>query len=264
MPPDGNDEYSPGQELLTRISRLRKNHSVLPFKFANQLFLADGRYALYWPVKQTLIVSDLHLGKAHSLNRYGNVLPTFDVADTLTKLEALILEYQPIHVIALGDSFHDKYSGDALHENDRDKLKSLCGQPRLWTWVLGNHDLNIDRNFPGHYRDEYVEEGICFMHEPDLILGAPLDPESTTANKQTVTPHFQVFGHFHPKFSAALKAVKVTGRCFAINHNKLVMPSFGSYTGGLSVAHEVIQKVFEQSIDAVMLCHNNTIFKLPF
>jgi metallophosphoesterase superfamily enzyme len=51
-------------------------------------------------------------------------------------------------------------------------------------------------------------------------------------------------GHFHPKLRINLKGRQVARRCFVASRTKLILPAFGSLTGGLDVHHpEILRKV---------------------
>ena len=51
-------------------------------------------------------------------------------------------------------------------------------------------------------------------------------------------------GHFHPKLRLHLKGRQVSRRCFVASHNKMILPAFGSLTGGLDANHpEILRHV---------------------
>ena len=232
------------EDILETLARLRQQNTVYPFKFAEHLMFADGRHVLYWPAHRMLVVSDLHFGKGQSLNCYGNFIPTFDTAATLKNLQQVIADYSPKHVLALGDSFHDQRSGEKMSLSDTENLQQLCESTERWTWILGNHDEQMDRLWPGEYLVNVVVEDIHFLHEPEAGLT------------------HQIVGHFHPKHTARLKGANINGRCFIKSDSTLIMPSFGSYTGGLSVADEVIQTALDNQITGLFLCFRQQIFSM--
>ena len=174
MPPDNATQQrsllNNPSKLLQTLARLRQQNTVLPFKFAQQLWFADGRHVLYWPARETLIVSDLHFGKGQSLNRFGNFIPTLDTASTLNLLAKVIEEYQPRHLIALGDSFHDKFVEQGMTVDDTEQLIRLCKSVPVWTWILGNHDHDMSQSWPGDYRTHVESQGVNFVHEPEPDL----------------------------------------------------------------------------------------------
>ena len=62
----------------------------------------DG--ALYWAEERLLVAADLHLEKGTSFaSSAGRLLPPYDSAQTVARLERLIAHYRPLRVVALGD-----------------------------------------------------------------------------------------------------------------------------------------------------------------
>ena len=60
----------------------------------------DG--ALYWPEERLLVAADLHLEKGNSYaSSAGRLLPPYDSAQTVARLERLIEAYRPLRVVAL-------------------------------------------------------------------------------------------------------------------------------------------------------------------
>ncbi len=57
-------------------------------------------------------------------------------------------------------------------------------------------------------------------------------------------PRPEISGHFHPKMRLSLKGRNVSRRCFVASTTKLILPAYGSFTGGLDAGHpEIIRKV---------------------
>jgi metallophosphoesterase superfamily enzyme len=50
----------------------------------------------------------------------------------------------------------------------------------------------------------------------------------------------EISGHFHPKLRLRLKGRQVSRRCFVKSATKIIMPAFGSLTGGLDAHHPEI------------------------
>lgn len=166
--------------------------------------------ALHWPARSLLCVSDLHLGKSERLARRGGaLLPPYETRETLTRLEAEVDRLSPTTVICLGDSFDDLAAAKGLEEEARLRLARLMAG-RDWTWIEGNHDAGP------------VEIG--GTHRASLTLG-PL----TFRHIADPQERFEVSGHYHPKLR-----LKGSARpCFLLDANRLILPAFGVYTGGL-------------------------------
>ena len=121
--------------------------------------------ALYWPDEKTLVVADLHLEKGSAFAARGQMLPPYDTAATLARLEALLARLGPDRVIALGDSFHDSRAGARMTEEHRARLVRLTGS-REWIWIAGNHDPAPPAGVGGIARAELRLGPLTFRHEP--------------------------------------------------------------------------------------------------
>ncbi len=188
--------------------------------FKGRRFVLDAGLGLYWPEQDVLAVSDLHLEKASFLAQFGSAVAPYDTRDTLARLEALVARYRPRSLVLLGDTFHDRRAWERLEEAERTHLLELCGGVEVCHWVEGNHDPGLET---GNimFTEEAAIDGIVFRHEPGRA-GLP-----------------QVVGHFHPKMTAQARGHRFAGKCFLVGRDLLVMPAFGSYTGGLDVTHPV-------------------------
>lgn len=202
---------------------------------------ADPSGAAFWPAESTLIVADLHLGKGASLARRGSLLPPYDTVATLIELKRAIERLQPRRVICLGDSFHDRHAAASLPRESRATLLRLA-KGRRWIWIAGNHDPDPPADCGGELAEEIVVGGLVFRHEAR-------DPRSIHPSHAAG----EVSGHFHPKASVRLRGRRITRRCFVEDGRRLVMPSFGAYTGGLDVLTPNISALFPKGFVVRML-----------
>ena len=56
-------------------------------------------------------------------------------------------------------------------------------------------------------------------------------------------PGPELSGHFHPKLRVSVRGRNVARRCFIASATKLILPAFGSLTGGLDAGHPEIMRV---------------------
>lgn len=190
--------------------------------------------ALHWATEELLCVSDLHLGKSERIARRGGaMLPPYECADTLARLEDDLTRTGARLVVCLGDSFDDQAAAEALDEDSRLWIARLQAG-RRWVWIEGNHD-------PGP-----VDLGGA--HLAELSLG-PLVFRHI-AQPRT---HGEVSGHYHPKAGLIARGRKVTRRCFLWDANRLVMPAYGTYTGGLSWTDRAFAALFPAGAQAALL-----------
>ena len=189
--------------------------------------IADLSGALFWAEERLLVVSDLHLEKGSSFATRRVLLPPYDTAATLAKLCAVIARHDPRRVISLGDSFHDRDAHQRLDMANRATLTKLQ-TGRDWIWIAGNHDPALPREIGGTVAKEVRMGPLTFRHEP---TGA----------------HGEIAGHLHPKARVSQRGRSVERRCFASDGLRAVMPSFGAYTGGLSIRDEAFKAIFQTS-----------------
>ncbi len=203
---------------------------------AGERALCDPRGVLYFPEFGLLAVSDLHLEKGSSLARRGALVPPYDTAATLVRLEAAVAAYAPRIVVSLGDSFHDGEGAARLHPAFRTRLERLMAG-RDWFWVAGNHDPEAPADLPGETVRELALGALVFRHEPsrEAIEG-------------------EIAGHLHPCARIVQRGRSVRRRCFATDGARMVMPAFGAYTGSLNVLDRAYAGLFRRdSLMAYML-----------
>jgi hypothetical protein len=63
----------------------------------------------------------------------------------------------------------------------------------------------------------------------------------------------EVAGHLHPCARVSKWGRSVRRRCFVSDGLRLILPSFGAYTGGLDVGEAAIASLFRDSFHAYML-----------
>ncbi len=197
--------------------------------------VTDSEGVAYWPAEQALLVADLHFEKGSSFARRGMMLPPYDTTITLSRLAATIVRWQPKRVMALGDSFHDRQAALRLSPDAREKLLGLM-HGRDWVWITGNHDPAPPVGFGGTVADVLECGGLTLRHEP--VVGAAPG---------------EIAGHLHPKARIVRKGRAVSRSCFAASRTRMILPSFGAYTGGLDVFHKAFDGLFEdRSFHALM------------
>ncbi|ESQ79001.1 ligase-associated DNA damage response endonuclease PdeM [Asticcacaulis sp. YBE204] len=219
--------------------------STIEVTFAHHRFVLDADLALWWPSERVLVVSDLHLEKSTFLAQFGSAIAPYDTHDTLLRLESLIRKYSPQTLILLGDSFHDRGAWQRLEAATRDHLLGLCNGVGSCLWVEGNHDVGLVRDDRLTFIDEAVIDGIAFRHEP-VPSGGP-----------------QIIGHFHPKLGVHVRGHRLSGKCFAVNAHMMILPAFGSFTGGLNLDHGAFTALAGDLPFTPYLVYQGTITRRP-
>lgn len=215
-----------------RFANVLNNRSWITHNFAGHQLHLHGSGVCYWPERKTLIVSDLHLEKGSYLALQGQPIPLGDTRYTLERLQQVIVDLKPETVICLGDNIHDANGFLRMSTQDSSLLQSLCERVDHWQWVIGNHDpVNLQSFFlkKMEFTSEFIIDNVCFTHE--LQKDKPI----------------QIIGHYHPKMCIRKQGARITGKCFSVSSHLLIMPAFGSYTGGLDISNKVYKDIFTET-----------------
>jgi DNA ligase-associated metallophosphoesterase len=199
---------------------------MVPFSFCGHELMALPQGALFWPLRKALLVADLHLEKASWFAGRGQMLPPYDSVATLSDLTALAAVTGAGEIWCLGDSFHDREGCERLPTQARELLLALTRSTR-WTWITGNHDIGLADHCGGTIVEAAEVDGLLLRHEAE-----PGEPRP------------ELSGHFHPKLRIRHRGRQVSRRCFVATARKLILPAFGSLTGGLDADHpEIVRAV---------------------
>ena len=191
---------------------------------AADIVLLPGR-AAFLPASRTLLVADVHLGKAATFRAAGMPVPEGSAQADLARLCRLVTETAAARLIVLGDLFHARRGAtEQVFAEFQAARATFAGTEVLL--VAGNHDRSIGALPPALGIDSLLrshdEPPFHFVHDPAMEL-----PETWRKAE------FTIGGHLHPTVSiAAPGGDRIVERCFVAQENVLVMPAFGSFTGG--------------------------------
>ena len=193
---------------------------------------------IWWPQEQTLLIADLHMGKAATYRALGQPVPGGTTQENLDRLSALMAKHSPQQIIFLGDFLH------AAAARTTGVMAALaqwraCHAGVAMTLVRGNHDSRAG-DPPASLRIEVVDE--------PYLLG----PFALCHHPQLHATHFVLAGHVHP-------VCRLSGRgrdslrmpCFVAAAGQAVLPAFGEFTGGWMVAAEVGRRLYPVGGDVV-------------
>lgn len=212
--------------------------SSLTKTIQNQSWKLLPEKAIYWEGRETLIITDLHIGKSGHFRKAGIAAPSTLNAKNLERLGNLIRNYHPSNLLILGDLSHSKANREWLEfEEWLENFDSL--DIKL---VTGNHDL-LHQSFYESANISVYEtleiDDFLFVHDPD---------DSFESNSNCTV----VAGHIHPGIS-----IKGKGRqslrfpCFLFSDKKILLPAFGEFTGLYTIKPEEGEQVYavvEESI----------------
>ncbi|WP_067733811.1 ligase-associated DNA damage response endonuclease PdeM [Novosphingobium naphthalenivorans] len=200
---------------------------MVPFSFHNQemqlVTAAPGQAsAVYWPREQALLVADLHLEKGSFFARTGQMLPPYDSRETLERLAVAVRHTGARRVFALGDNFHDSMGPERMEPHAAGMLAALT-RSLDWVWITGNHDLELDAGAGGTCVEELAIGGLTLRHMA-----------------QQGTTQAELSGHFHPRLVIETRGRRIARPCVVKSGNRLILPAFGSLTGGMNAADPAI------------------------
>ena len=192
-------------------------------------FLAEK--AFYWPKEKLLGLSDLHVGKAESLQKLGLPIPSGTHLNDLNRLSQLIKFTHAERVFILGDFIHQRSS---WAENIQSDLKGFFSTHHYveWNLLVGNHDktsIPLLKNFPFKLFDRETQIGpFLFTHGHSKYEGKV----------------FTIQGHIHPVIRIDEGSTKLRLPCFVLRPMSLVIPSFGELTGGYEITPHKKDRIF--------------------
>jgi DNA ligase-associated metallophosphoesterase len=193
--------------------------------------------ALYWPVRRMLVVADIHFGKAAAFRALGVPVPRGTTTENLAALDALVARHGAEHIVFLGDFLHARAAHAPATQAALFAWRRRQPELRL-TLVRGNHDR--------HAGDPARELGIELVDEP-FALG----PFSFCHHPDLNTQGYVLAGHVHPVYVLASRFDTLRLPCFVVGPRRMILPSFGSFTGGFVITREPGDAVYVSSGEAV-------------
>ncbi|HET6227475.1 MAG TPA: ligase-associated DNA damage response endonuclease PdeM [Bacteroidia bacterium] len=194
--------------------------------------------ALFRASDKTLIIADLHLGKAQHFRKHGIYVPQQSAERDYERLTELIQSVEPKRIILLGDLFHSTLNHEWIMfcdvVNMHKKIEFIL--------ILGNHDILKEE----HYTQVCLQVKRGFLEEEDIIFSHhPL--------KKIPKNKFCIAGHIHPGVvlhGKGRQSIKLP--CFHLSQNQLILPAFGSLTGLQIIAPGKEDGVFVVTTNIVM------------
>ncbi|TDX08365.1 ligase-associated DNA damage response endonuclease PdeM [Flavobacterium sp. S87F.05.LMB.W.Kidney.N] len=185
----------------------------MKIKINNETFILHCNGAVFWEEKNTIIISDVHLGKVTHFRKHGIAIPQNAISENFRKITEVLDYFNPKKIIFLGDLFHSTKNAEwDLFENwvlDNNHETYL---------ITGNHDIIDDV----HYRKIGVI--VVEMLEIDhfFFTHHPTEKENS----------FNFSGHIHPGIllrGLGLQSLRLP--CFFHKPNQMILPAFGEFTG---------------------------------
>jgi DNA ligase-associated metallophosphoesterase len=205
---------------------------------ANEQLLLLPQKAAYWPREGMLIIADIHFGKAASFRALGVPVPAGTTSANLLGLDALLAQLEVRHVMFLGDFLHARAAHAPATLAAMLAWRQRHPELRL-TVVRGNHDAHAG-DPPQELEIEMVDEPhvigpFAFCHHPDVLV-----------------PSYVLAGHVHPVYRLRSGWESLLLPCFLVGPQRMVLPSFGAFTGGHPVMAQPDERMYVSSGEAVL------------
>lgn len=175
--------------------------------------------AIYIKKEKTLLIADIHIGKAGHFRNAGIPVPSQLAFADLKVIDGILVNsgLEIDRLMVLGDMFHAGKNTDWLifehWRREKDSLEIIL--------VKGNHDILSDAH--------YEEMGIS------VVKSAVLGKFFLVHNFRHKNEHeglYKLSGHVHPGVRFRGKGRQsMTLPCFYFNESFGILPAFGGFTG---------------------------------
>jgi DNA ligase-associated metallophosphoesterase len=214
-------------------------NSYYLFKIRDQTLYLLSEKAIFWKDRKTLILSDLHLGKAAHFRKSGIQIPeTVHISDYI-RLNKLVKKFKPERIFLIGDLFHSELNKE--WEKFTRWLKSI---DHVEVFLIpGNHDI-LPEEF---YEAKNLQLKNRSFHQAPFIFVHKF--------QESGLDDYIISGHIHPAVKISGKAKQsMTLPCFYFSESYAVLPAFGNFTG--------LAKIRPNKKDDIFIIFENTVLKM--
>lgn len=183
--------------------------------WGEQTLIFHSYRAIYFPEKDALLISDLHLGKSGHFRKYGIPIPQAVAQNDLDRLNHILQQYSPKKLIIAGDFFH------AEKNIEIELFKQWFKAQDDFELILikGNHDKLSHK----------IYSSIGFTSVLDMLK---LGKITISHDILPENEGYQITGHIHPGVILKNK-LKQNMRIpvFAHHEKHIILPAFSKFTG---------------------------------
>jgi DNA ligase-associated metallophosphoesterase len=188
--------------------------------------------ALFWPRACTLVVADVHWGKAATFRAAGIPIPGGTTAEDLARLDSALYRTGARRLVVLGDLFHARAGRIATRTLAAlREWRERCSRLEIQL-VRGNHDR--------HAGDPPEDLRVNCVNAPAFL------PPFVLHHEPSLSPDgYTLAGHLHPGLvvsGPALQRERLP--CFVIRPGVAILPAFGSFTGMAPISPDPADRAF--------------------
>lgn len=229
---------------------MRTDNQAIAIEAIGQTITLLPQRAVYLNAAQTLLVADLHLGKAATYRKLGQPVPQGTTSETLARLTAVV-QRQPVKkLVILGDFLHAAHVHQSSQTLTAIERWRTSHSSLAITLVRGNHDDRAG-DPPKEFGIDVVDEPYCF--EGFECRHALPHHETPVLEGQAQT--FAFAGHTHPVVTLQGRARdRLRLLCFVVSPQTCILPAFGAFTGGHEhqpTQDETLYAIADEAIFAV-------------
>ena len=215
----GRAVVASGAEADHDARSVRRAVTDVGLRLAGEDLVLLPERALFWPRTATLVVADLHWGKAATFRAAGIPIPTGTTGEDLARLDGALQRTGADRLIVLGDLFHAR-AGRIATRTLAELRAWRATQPSVeMLLVRGNHDR--------HAGDPPEDLRINSVNAPAFV------PPFILRHEPASSPQgYTLSGHVHPGLVLCGRALQRERLpCFLVGERTAVLPAFGSFTG---------------------------------
>lgn len=198
--------------------------------------------SLFWEEQNTLIISDLHLGKSGHFRKAGIAVPQKIQVTDLQRLMSTLYAYKAERLIIVGDFTHSHFNKELdLFTKWRHDFSQLHID-----LVQGNHDI-LD--------EQWYSANAITLHPWQLEIGAfCFRHEDKRQHKvyEDTRAIYTFSGHLHPAFRLKGRGKQsLKFPCYYFRKDSCVLPAFSHFTGGFIVEpakEEMVYAIVENEV----------------
>jgi DNA ligase-associated metallophosphoesterase len=191
---------------------------------------------IFWQAANTLIISDLHLGRSKKIKSGDIIIHTPDYQQELQRLMHQLYYFKADRIIILGDFTYSIINN--IPQEFKDWRKNFSGIQMVW--VKGKEDIIEEAWYREHQVDicyHIFNEGpFSFVHDIDkykLLEQAP------------VMTGYPLSGHLRPVISRKVGGVQqVDLPCFYFAAGQALLPAFSGYGKRYKVKQQTGEEVY--------------------
>ena len=217
-------------------------HSKAHITILGERLILLPERGVFWEKDRTLVVADLHLGKASASRASGVPIPAGTTNATLHRLGRTLQQTGARRLIILGDLWH--HPAGNLSAADAFQAWRKNWREIEILLIPGNHDKSMAESVGMN-----IQIGTEGAHEPPFIWRH----EPVHACAENEQNGYALCGHLHPGIRLNGPARdRMRLPCFHFTENTGILPAFGELTGLSMIRPHKGDRVFAVAEERVL------------